>query len=328
MEGAPARTRIRVAAARLERAIPWIALPAAALGLCLVLRSQRAGAEALAGLGWSAIAPSALAFALAPLAQGLSSWLVLRHLTGRTPLLPAMVVWSRSYVVRYAPTGTLAVAYRVSQRRRVGASTDQVLAAFAYEHVAVLAAASALVLVLVPLAGALPPLLPSAIALATLALTAALRPGVAGRAVEAVSGRLGVPLAIVLRGRRLAAVVTVNALGWLGTGAAVYLLAAAMTGEQPSFIWLVGSYTAAYLVGFAAPLAPGGLGVREGMLVVLLGPTYGTGVALAISLAIRLANVAGELLAFALVHALQAAHASYTRLARITVEHPAPGLAS
>jgi len=306
--------------ARLERFVPWLALAGAGVGLFLVLRGQRDALAALESIGWTAIAPSALAFMLAPLMQGVSSWIVLRMLTGRTPLLEAMVVWSRSYVIRYAPTGTLAVAYRLSARGRVRASTDQVLAAFTYEHVAVLAAAASLCLVLFPLAGTFPPLLPLAIALATLALTAAMRPGVLGRAVEAAARRLRIRLEIVLEGRQLAGIVAVNALGWLGTGTAVYLLVATVTGNPPPFLWLAAMYTAAYLVGFVAPLAPGGLGVREGMLVVLLGPIYGVGVAVAISLAIRLANVAGELLAVALVHGVYAAHALAARASRITVE--------
>lgn len=320
MERRSIREEARGWLARLERVVPWLALAGAAAGLFLVLKGQRDAVAALESVGWAAIAPSAIAFMVAPLLQGVTSWIVLRLLTGRTPFLEAMVVWTRSYVIRYAPTGTLAVAYRVSARGRVRASTDQVLAAFAYEHVAVLAAAASVCLVLFPLAGMLPPLLPLAIALATLALTAAMRPGIAGRAVEAAARRLRIRLEVVLEGRQLAAVVAVNALGWLGTGTAVYLLVANVTGDPPPFIWLVAMYTAAYLVGFVAPLAPGGLGVREGMLVVLLGPSYGLGVAVAISLAIRLANVAGELLAVALVHAVHAAHTLAVRAGRIAVE--------
>jgi hypothetical protein len=51
------------------------------------------------------------------------------------------------------------------------------------------------------------------------------------------------------------------------------------------------------------------------MLVVLLGPRYGAGVALAISLAIRVANVAGELLAVLLIHAIYGAR-MLTRMRR------------
>jgi hypothetical protein len=304
----PQIERILRLAARVERFVPWVALVAAPVGVFLVLRSQR---EALAEiewtLPWQAVVVSALAFAVAPLMQGLSFWLVLRLLTGSTPLSDAMVVWARSYVVRYAPTGALAIAYRLSARHRLHASADQVLAAYAYEHLGALAAGAAACLVLFALAGNLPPLLPLGVALVTLALTAAVRPGIVGRAMQSLAGRLGLHLSVILEGRQLAAVVAVNALGWLGTGTAVYVLVAAVTGSAPGFVWLAGSYTAGYLVGFVTPLAPGGLGAREGTLVVLLGPRFGTGVALGISLMIRLVNIAGELLAVALVHGVYAA---------------------
>jgi hypothetical protein len=310
----PQIERIQRLVACVERFVPWVALVAAPVGVFLVLRSQR---EAILQtdwtISWQPFVVSALAFALAPLLQGLSFWLVLRLLTGTTPLDDAMLVWARSYVVRYAPTGALAIAYRLSARRRLHASTDQVLAAYAYEHLGALAAGAAACLVLFALAGDLPPLLPLGIALATLALTAAVRPGIVGRAVQSLARRLGLHLAVILEGRQLAAVVAVNALGWLGTGAAVYVVVAAVTGSAPGFVWLAGSYTAGYLVGFVTPLAPGGLGAREGTLVVLLGPRYGTGVALGISLMIRLANIAGELLVVASVHGAYAACALWRR---------------
>lgn len=312
--------RIRRTLKAIERAVPWLALLATPLGLFLMLRSQREAIASLESIGWEAIAASALAFMLAPLLQGVSFWIVLRLLTQQTPFLDAMVVWSRSYLVRYAPTGTLAVAYRLSARRRLRASGDQVLAAFAYEHVSVLVAAAAACLVLFLLAGDMPPLLPLAVALATLVVAAALHPRIAGRGVEAAARRFGLHLTVILDGRQLAIVVATNVLGWLGTGAAVYVLVTTATGSSAPFLWLVGSYTAGYLLGFVAPLAPGGLGVREGMLVVLLAPSYGVDVALAIALAIRLANVAGELLAVALVHGVCVIHAASTSVRRTMLE--------
>ncbi len=320
MERRTQTDRLRRTLTAAERVVPWLALVAAPLGLFLLLRSQREAIAMLDSIGWDAIAPSALAFMLAPLLQGVSFWIVLRLFACRTSLLDAMVVWSRSYIVRYVPTGTLAVAYRLSARRRLGASADQVLAGFTYEHVGVLVAAAAACLALFALAGDLPPLLPLAIALAALVLAAALRPGIAGRGVEALTRRLGLQHGVILEGRQLATVVAVNVLGWLGTGTAVYLFVTTVTGSAPPFLWLAGTYTAGYLVGFVAPLSPGGLGVREGMLVVLLAPHYGMGVAIALPIAIRLVNIAGELLAVALVHAVYVVHTASTRMGGIAAE--------
>jgi glycosyltransferase 2 family protein len=314
MEMQPTIDRIRRWVALVERVVPWLALVAAAVGLSLVLRTQR---DALAALDWSlpwqAAAAGVVAFSLAPLMQGLSFWLALRLLTGTAPLGDSMLVWSRSYVVRYAPTGALAIAYRLSARRRLTASGEQVLAAYGYEHVATLAAGAAACLLLFALAGGTPPLPALVIAVAALALTAAVRPGGVGRAAEAIGRRLGVHVSAVLSGRQLAALVALNALGWLGTAAGVHVIVTALTGESAGFLWLAGSYTAGYLVGFVAPLAPGGLGAREGMLVVLLRGRYGLAAATGVSLAIRVVNVAGELLAVAFVHSAYGAAAAWRR---------------
>lgn len=301
--------------------MPWLVLAAAPIGIVIVLRAQSGAVGAIDWTAsWRLVAAGALAYAVAPLMQGLSFWLVLRLLTHETPLVDAMVVWARSYVVRYAPTGALAIAYRLSARGRLRASADQVLAAYGYEHVGSLAAAAALFLVLFAVAGDLPPLLPLGIAVGVLLVTAALQPRVAGCAAQALARRFGTELTVILGGRHLAAVVALNALGWLGTAGAVYLIVATVAGSAVDPVWLLGSYAAGYLVGFVTPLSPGGLGAREGMLVVLLGPRYGTGVAIMISLMMRLANVVGELAAVTLVHVVAAARTTWcwaNRLARL-----------
>jgi glycosyltransferase 2 family protein len=303
MESTSLLSRARRVLSVAERVVPWLALVAAPVGLLLVLRGQREAVAAVEWhVSWQIAAASALAFAVAPLLQGLSFWLALRLLTGTTPLADAMVVWSRSYVVRYAPTGALAIAYRLASRQRLHASAEQVLAAYGYEHVATLGAGAAACLALFALAGGLPPWPALVIALGALALPVAVCPGALGRALEGLGRRFGIHVPALLPARMLALLVALNAVGWLGTGAGVLLLVTNVTGNAPGFLWLVGAYTAGYLVGFVAPLAPGGVGVREGMLVVLLRARYGLGVAAAISIAIRVVNVAGELLAVGLVH--------------------------
>ncbi len=311
------RERIRRVFAPVERVFPFVVPGAAAVGISLLLRTQW---PAIQSFDWTvsprAVALSVVAFAVAPLTQGVSFWLVLRLLTGKTSLLDGLLVWSRSYVIRYAPTGALAIAYRVHARHRLHASADQVLAAYAYEHIGSLAAGAAVCLGLFAALGDRPPLLPLGIAVATLVVTAAVRPGIAGRAVQAIAGRLGLHLSLMVSGAQLAAVIAVNAVGWLGTGTAVYVLVTALSGDGPGFTWLIASYTAGYLVGFVTPLAPGGMGAREGTLVVLLGARYGTGVATAIALGIRVANAAGELLAVGLVHVAYSARLAWERHGR------------
>ncbi|REJ77060.1 MAG: hypothetical protein DWQ36_18240 [Acidobacteria bacterium] len=61
----------------------------------------------------------------------------------------------------------------------------------------------------------------------------------------------------------------------------------------------------AFLAGYVVPGAPGGLGVRESLLVVLLGNEMGDSQALALALQFRLATVAADLLLFGIACAMK-----------------------
>ena len=61
----------------------------------------------------------------------------------------------------------------------------------------------------------------------------------------------------------------------------------------------VASVALATVAGFAVPVLPGGLGVREGVLMYTLGPALGDRLAVAAALALRLVWIAAELLAAA-----------------------------
>jgi uncharacterized membrane protein YbhN (UPF0104 family) len=87
------------------------------------------------------------------------------------------------------------------------------------------------------------------------------------------------------------------ALGWLGYGFSFWMLCHALLGDAAPNAWVaVTSYVASYMVGLLAVLAPGGLVVREGALVVLLTPSIGAQPALLMALAARLWQVALEVM--------------------------------
>ena len=105
----------------------------------------------------------------------------------------------------------------------------------------------------------------------------------------------------------LASVVTLAS--WLMYGMAFWLLARGATPNAvPSLTLAVGTFAAAYIVGFLAVFAPGGLGVREGILMALLAPAVGTGPALVLSIGSRLLLTATEVVA-ALVGLMMKTHA-------------------
>ncbi|MFT7486182.1 MAG: uncharacterized membrane protein YbhN (UPF0104 family), partial [Candidatus Paceibacteria bacterium] len=77
-------------------------------------------------------------------------------------------------------------------------------------------------------------------------------------------------------------------------GAGLILLLSGLTGEVPPFWTIVGANAAAWLVGFAVPVAPGGIGVREGMLCLALGSTVPVETAALVALLWRCTQVLVE----------------------------------
>jgi hypothetical protein len=57
-------------------------------------------------------------------------------------------------------------------------------------------------------------------------------------------------------------------------------------------------FSFAWLVGYLMPGAPGGIGVREAMMVLLLSPVFGVGVAVGLGVTLRLTTTIGDGIAF------------------------------
>jgi hypothetical protein len=80
-----------------------------------------------------------------------------------------------------------------------------------------------------------------------------------------------------------------NVLAWGAYGVAVWLLARALIPEVSfPLLTTIGAFAASYIVGFLVLLVPGGLGVREGVFVLVLQGVVGLAPATAIALASRL----------------------------------------
>jgi uncharacterized membrane protein YbhN (UPF0104 family) len=65
---------------------------------------------------------------------------------------------------------------------------------------------------------------------------------------------------------------------------------------------LVTGFAAAWVAGFVTPGAPGGLGVREAMMLLVLSPMIGDSLALVVALLFRIITVAGDLVFFVSAH--------------------------
>jgi hypothetical protein len=65
-----------------------------------------------------------------------------------------------------------------------------------------------------------------------------------------------------------------------------------------SFHTVLGVFSLSWIAGFLAPGAPGGLGVRETVIVLMLGSAVGEGPALGAALLLRMVTAAGDVLSF------------------------------
>jgi len=199
---------------------------------------------------------------------------------------------------KYVPGKVWAIAGAAYLAQQVGVAPAAAIAAAVVLQA--LALASGVLLV----AGLAPALqgIPAGYLVGGAALGAAALGGIAvlcsGRALEVVQRWLprSVPrLEPIAPGVMLAALV-VNGLAWCAYGLAFLAL---VRGVLPTTAlpWALATsvFTTSYLIGLLVAFAPGGLGVRESMFVLLLGGPLGVKVAGALALATRVTLTIAEL---------------------------------
>ncbi len=249
-------------------------------------------------LSWPPFAVAVCLFAIGPFVGGLSFWIVLRDLAAGARPGASLWVWERSFAARYMPSGALTITVRLVERERLGATRGQMLSATAFEQLVAAAGAAAVSLAAFSASGRRPPAVAVLVLAAVLTFAGVARPTAAwwGRR-KVLSGVERDPFPIVGT-PALATALALCVCGWLVAGAAAWVFVVALTaGPAPGFLFLLGAYTFAWLVGFVVPFAPSGLGVREATMIALLAPVLGAAPATALTVGIRLANVAGDFLA-------------------------------
>jgi uncharacterized membrane protein YbhN (UPF0104 family) len=140
-------------------------------------------------------------------------------------------------------------------------------------------------------------------ALAAIPLLGRLLPGAIKRFVpEAERAGLELP---ALKAGGLGRVVAIDVAAMLCVVASISVLALGLLGRgSVDFALLTAAFTIAWAVGFVTPGAPAGIGVREALLLVVLGPALGAADASLLILALRIATTLGDLLCFAIGMAL------------------------
>ena len=214
--------------------------------------------------------------------------------------LTAARIWFLASLGKYVPGKVWAVAGAAVLAQRAGVDPTVAVAGALVLQVLALASGAAVVALTAPdafqLVGQGATLLAAAVILLCIAGIAALtsQPLLdrVGRLLPASWPRpRAIPPAMV------AAAFVANALAWTGYGVALLLLARGLLPDVGlSLAQAVGVFTCSYLVGFIALFAPGGLGPRESVFLLMLAGDIGLKPAVALALASRLLLTGTEVL--------------------------------
>jgi hypothetical protein len=80
-------------------------------------------------------------------------------------------------------------------------------------------------------------------------------------------------------------------------GIGLILLSHFLLPDAPPDYWLlIAVFALAWVVGFVTPGAPGGLGVREGLMLLMLAPVFSAASASVLVIALRIATTLGDVL--------------------------------
>ena len=89
-----------------------------------------------------------------------------------------------------------------------------------------------------------------------------------------------------------------NLLAWVGYGAAFWLIGRGALPQAPlGLVESIGAFAGSYVAGMIAPFAPGGLGVRERVLILMLQDRIGLANAIALAALGRLVTSVAEVIA-------------------------------
>lgn len=247
---------------------------------------------------WLALALVLVLFGFVVLVEGWRR--ILASMGNELGWLTAARIWMLSSLGKYVPGKVWAAAGAVVMSQRAGASgTNALTAALAMQGLAV--ASGILVCGVLGigtdrLGSTGQPVLLILAACASLGILALLSPELVGQVNRALPERL--PRLRPLGLGALVAGFATNVVAWVAYGVALLALArGSLPGVVLPFGEATGIFAAAYLAGLVAVITPGGLGVREGALVLLLTPLTGSRVALALAIASRVLFTVAELVA-------------------------------
>ena len=223
----------------------------------------------------------------------------LRGLGSSLPVAKAWAIWSVTLLARYVPTNLAMVVGRVAMAEREGVPKRVCMASIVYQlgvsFAGAAAAAAYFVIVLPQLQDQ-----PARFAVLAMPLLAviALDPRVFHRLADFALRRLGrEPLPLSLPRSHVLALTALATVSFGFAGVSVWAFAEAIHGVPAADVpTAIGSYSVAFAAAVLTVVLPGGLGAREGAMVLALSPVLPAVVGLAVAVAVRLLQVCVELL--------------------------------
>lgn len=296
---------------RILTAVKW---SAAALAVALlvvgVVQQWDAIVRDVAALSVGTVATGLVATFVA-LVANMASWRAMTAATGtRLPVSAAASVFFVGQLGKYLPGGVWSIAAQAELGRAHGLPrATSAVAALASMLVSMVTAA--LVGIVGLLVGA-----PDGLAtfwwlalVAAVGLVTVAPPVLARLIVLAMRLLRRPPQVVALTWSGTLASVGWSAAMWLAYGVQATTVLRAFGAHGPSVPPLAtGAYAVAWLVGFLVVVAPAGLGAREGVLVLLLGPVAGVPGALALAVVSRAMMTLGDVVLAAVGAALAVRH--------------------
>ena len=218
----------------------------------------------------------------------------------RLPFLTATRIWFLASLGKYVPGKVWALAGAAVLAKRAGVDPSVAVAGAIVLQLLALASGAAVVALTArdafqSLGQGAEPILGAVILLSVLGVATLTSQPVLdriGRLVPASWPRLRAIRPVVVAGAFIA-----NVAAWSGYGLALLMLARGLLpGVGLSLSQAVGVFTCSYLIGFLALFAPGGLGPRESVFLLMLAGEIGLKPAAALALASRLLLTGTEVL--------------------------------
>lgn len=245
-----------------------------------------------------------------PLA-GLAWQRLLSGLGHRTDLARLQAILLTTQVGKYLPGNVGQHLGRIALSLSLGIPATLLVVSMAYEVVLVLFAVAMTALIAGAMSGPGLTLLliddrgETIVAAVALALAGLVAIAALGKVLPSLVRRLSsqranmdlvpaLPIAIVVE------VVAITALSVVCVGSGLALLSGGLFPSAPvDLALLTAAFSIAWAAGFVTPGAPAGIGVREALMLVMLGPALGESDAAILILGLRVATTLGDVLCFA-----------------------------